>query len=499
MALPRDAAPGGSGADTLSGPVGARSSSPHPPVVSAFWHSFSYSDTEGRKQTMRGLPAPVVRRSVDRIRRDLLKQAKLPPGGRQIIGEQYCCSGEGGNGGLGFGAPRVQVREDNGALPAAPEGLLFSGETSSATEEAVVVEGEGDGNIVSPTGVDSTAGADFVSQTRGKKDRRATEEGTTEASNGSAAGVMAAPFCTVTSAHEREAADRAAGASVTSAAVVTESLSSPGIAPCSPSRESGCDASPSPKSAERPTHAAVDTRRPHDQAPDGGNTSIGDESATGVATIGRGQQKGNGVEDGTHNASGATELASSSLAPPDNDQDPEMELELEVAKTHTPAPEAEQEKPRSVGAKSTTRAGDDGGLVPCTRAGIGLDAADRYLGAAPSLPLQLVTVELSKARAGLGLSDEWSRKVEEKCGERQKQVYFGFYFWMLYIVRSFFLCMSGNCCVRAGGRGSVGGGSYDIRETPQLKISKSVACFHDAKSSPQSPPGAHTLAFVLGV
>ncbi|CAN0454851.1 unnamed protein product, partial [Hapterophycus canaliculatus] len=36
------------------------------------------------------------------------------------------------------------------------------------------------------------------------------------------------------------------------------------------------------------------------------------------------------------------------------------------------------------------------------------------------LPLQLVTVELSKARAGLGLSDEWSSKVERKCGERRQ-------------------------------------------------------------------------------
>ncbi|CAM9684903.1 unnamed protein product, partial [Sphacelaria rigidula] len=38
------------------------------PIVSAFWHSFSYSDSDGRKQIMRGLPAPVVRRSIDRIR-----------------------------------------------------------------------------------------------------------------------------------------------------------------------------------------------------------------------------------------------------------------------------------------------------------------------------------------------------------------------------------------------------------------------------------------------
>lgn len=60
--------------------------------------------------------------------------------------------------------------------------------------------------------------------------------------------------------------------------------------------------------------------------------------------------------------------------------------------------------------------------VPDTRMGIGLDGAERSLGAAPCLPLQLITVELSKARAGLGLSEEWSRRVEKKCGERQKQV-----------------------------------------------------------------------------
>ncbi|CAM9683498.1 unnamed protein product, partial [Ectocarpus sp. 13 AM-2016] len=42
------------------------------PVVSAFWHSFAFSTSDGRKQTMRGLPAPVVRRAVERLRRDLL-------------------------------------------------------------------------------------------------------------------------------------------------------------------------------------------------------------------------------------------------------------------------------------------------------------------------------------------------------------------------------------------------------------------------------------------
>lgn len=57
-----------------------------------------------------------------------------------------------------------------------------------------------------------------------------------------------------------------------------------------------------------------------------------------------------------------------------------------------------------------------------TRSGIGLDGAKESLGAAPCLPLQLVTVELSKARAGLGLSEAWSRRVEEKCRGRQKQV-----------------------------------------------------------------------------
>lgn len=57
-----------------------------------------------------------------------------------------------------------------------------------------------------------------------------------------------------------------------------------------------------------------------------------------------------------------------------------------------------------------------------TRSGIGLDGAKESLGAAPCLPLHLVTVELSKARAGLGLSEIWSKKVEDKCRDRQKQV-----------------------------------------------------------------------------
>lgn len=56
------------------------------------------------------------------------------------------------------------------------------------------------------------------------------------------------------------------------------------------------------------------------------------------------------------------------------------------------------------------------------RSGVGPGGAEGDLGAAPCLPLQLVTVELSKARAGLGLSDEWSEKIDKKCRERQKQV-----------------------------------------------------------------------------
>ena len=64
----------------------------------------------------------------------------------------------------------------------------------------------------------------------------------------------------------------------------------------------------------------------------------------------------------------------------------------------------------------------DGASSPGTRSGIGLDKAKESLGAAPCLPLQLVTVELSKARAGLGLSEAWCKRVEEKCRDRQKQV-----------------------------------------------------------------------------
>ncbi|CAM9666126.1 unnamed protein product [Ectocarpus fasciculatus] len=55
------------------------------PVVSAFWHSFAFSTTDGRKQTMRGLPAPVVRRAVERLRRDLLLGK---------AGEEEACSSE---------------------------------------------------------------------------------------------------------------------------------------------------------------------------------------------------------------------------------------------------------------------------------------------------------------------------------------------------------------------------------------------------------------------
>ena len=76
-------------------------------------------------------------------------------------------------------------------------------------------------------------------------------------------------------------------------------------------------------------------------------------------------------------------------------------------------------------ATGVTEVAADGGVessVPGTRVGIGLDGAKESLGAAPCLPVELTTVALSKARAGLGLSEAWSRKVEDKCGKRQKQV-----------------------------------------------------------------------------
>lgn len=80
MALPRDddsvdvAPPDGGGGGGSTPPSTSKSSSSallYRPVVSAFWHSFSFSDSDGRKHTTRGLPAPVVQRSVDRIRRDI--------------------------------------------------------------------------------------------------------------------------------------------------------------------------------------------------------------------------------------------------------------------------------------------------------------------------------------------------------------------------------------------------------------------------------------------
>ncbi|CAM9908934.1 unnamed protein product, partial [Ectocarpus sp. 8 AP-2014] len=73
IAVPRsDAAspsPPRTGRDAKDPSPGKRKSVP---VVSAFWHSFAFSTSDGRKQTMRGLPAPVVRRAVERLRRDLL-------------------------------------------------------------------------------------------------------------------------------------------------------------------------------------------------------------------------------------------------------------------------------------------------------------------------------------------------------------------------------------------------------------------------------------------
>lgn len=60
---------------------------------------------------------------------------------------------------------------------------------------------------------------------------------------------------------------------------------------------------------------------------------------------------------------------------------------------------------------------------PGTRTGIGLDdVRENCLAASPCLPVKLVTMELSRARAGLGLSDFWGRLIQERCGDRQKQV-----------------------------------------------------------------------------
>lgn len=125
---------------------------------------------------------------------------------------------------------------------------------------------------------------------------------------------------------------------------------------------------------------------------------------------------------------------------------------------------AEKEGPAISAAAAAAGEGDAGkGMkekesLPGTRAGIGLDGAERSLGAAPSLPLQLVTVELSKARAGLGLSEEWSRRVEDKCGERQKQVRK----WSMGDMRGMVLvvdfCARCECCIIAGAkRVEVGG------------------------------------------
>ncbi|CBN75278.1 conserved unknown protein [Ectocarpus siliculosus] len=86
IAVPRsDAAspsPPRTGGDAKDPSPGKRKSVP---VVSAFWHSFAFSTSDGRKQTMRGLPAPVVRRAVERLRRDLLLgKAAAEEGGSSV-------------------------------------------------------------------------------------------------------------------------------------------------------------------------------------------------------------------------------------------------------------------------------------------------------------------------------------------------------------------------------------------------------------------------------
>ncbi|CAM9570812.1 unnamed protein product, partial [Scytosiphon promiscuus] len=264
------------------------------PVVSAFWHSFAFSTSDGRKHTLRGLPSPVVRGAVERVRRDLLlERERARAGSSEEAG--YGKGARAGNGEEG------QEQEE-------PLGTTSEGRSPAVSEIIAVV----DGDTVSET--TPVEGRDSAAPSSGKGDDDAT-------------------------AAETEASPAAA----------------------SPVEE-----------GRGPTESVV--------TPGGGVAAAAPEESTAST----GGEAGDGHVEGEESNPAATSAKA------------------------------------DVDEVSTSEAGTVSTSTSSSAIAI---TSSKLLGTAPCLPLQLVTVELSKARAGLGLSDEWSSKIERKCGNRrQKQV-----------------------------------------------------------------------------
>ncbi|CAB1118589.1 unnamed protein product [Ectocarpus sp. CCAP 1310/34] len=311
IAVPRsDAAspsPPWTGGDAKDPSPGKRKSVP---VVSAFWHSFAFSTTDGRKQTMRGLPAPVVRRAVERLRRDLLLgKAAEEEGGSSVEHEM-------------INKQQQQQQEEE-----------------EGQEKRVLADND------SGVGVDGRPAEEDL-DAAGAEAERVLAAAAAQVATAVAASAASASAAPATAAGAPEVAAAAAGAPEVAAAAAPVSRGTPRA------NEGAAAAEAAAATTTTVTAEATDIERDVDTA--------------ATAAVAAGDSEGGGDQE--------------------------------------------------------DRAG--GAAPAAAAAGVSAEGSGRsLLGAAPCLPLQLVTLELSKARAGLGLSEKWSRRIERKCGERrQKQV-----------------------------------------------------------------------------
>ena len=363
VAVPRSEAspsspPSSSPLPWSSGP-GSGGSTAAAPVVSAFWHSFAFSTTEGRKHTNRGLPAPVVRRAVERIRRDLLLKEK----------EQK----------------KEKKMEADAAATTATASKMGEGEEEEEQEEKGQEQ-------------EQEQGGDHGEEAQGQKGRIPGEGD--ESSGGAGGGAPAAAA--------REDGEAAAGSAV--APQEQEPASGEGNAPA----ETAVAAAAAAAAVEGEL-AAAESGQAGGKGGGGSGDDDDDDDAPPAASAAPSPPTGEG--EGSSGAalapapapapapSPATAPAPATTAPAaaDSEEQGVGEEEEEEEEVRDSCGDEKQPALSSV----VTAEGNEGNL----------------LGAAPCLPLQLVTVELSKARAGLGLSDEWVSRVERQCGERrQKQV-----------------------------------------------------------------------------
>lgn len=400
------------------------------PIVSAFWHSFSYSDSDGRKQIMRGLPAPVVRRSIDRIRRDLYRRRS-----EKYAAEAAAAATAAGSGGKeeANGAGPAELRAETQRAQESAESSSRGG--TAASLEAVVavsrdqeeVEPEGErrrgsdegcavdapGSVAVRSGVDERtelkARVEGGGEGEGKdvkvKERGELSGGVGDIGGNSAGSQLRAPLSTVPYLSNDVGAEEAGGgcrddasgdSDVQSNGAPLSPTPSPALAPTGDASQLSESLPPEKNEASHTDQleaAAPDSLVPPDGSADDGDTN--DSSGTGTNSRDKACCIGNSESDGAV-------LVSRSAGVEMVNDEKTVGQALHTKSTTLP----------TTAESSLTRTGLE----------VSLEGAINYLGAAPALPLQLVTVQLSKARAGLGLSEAWSKRVEKKCGERQKQV-----------------------------------------------------------------------------